>query len=191
MRRNRSKKIPLARRIFIAVWLFSLVLLLVLGGGHFFISYLPSVREFWFMRTIFPFIAFIFLILPVLTRLFGRGWREISDSQSIIKTIGSLAIGSVMVSWACSSVLALPTLIFGRAKSSGEIEVINNISGFRMEYSSRSWIAVEEGVFPRRFLWSSRDIADKNLKIGDCIEIHGRTIGFGLVPAHIDKVACH
>lgn len=191
MRRNRSKKIPLAKRIFIAVWLFSFVLLLVLGGGHFFISYLPSVREFWFMRTIFPFIAFIFLILPVLTRLFGRGWREISDSQSIVKTIGSLAIGSVMVSWACSSVLALPTLIFGRAKSSGEIEVINNISGFRMEYSSRSWIAVEEGVFPRRFLWSSRDIADKNLKIGDCIEIHGRTIGFGLVPAHIDKVACH
>lgn len=191
MIRNRSKKIPLAKRIFIAVWLFSLVLLLVLGGGHFFISYLPSVREFWFMRTIFPFIAFIFLILPVLTRLFGRGWREISDSQSIVKTIGSLAIGSVMVSWACSSVLALPTLIFGRAKSSGEIEVINNISGFRMEYSSRSWIAVEEGVFPRRFLWSSRDIADKNLKIGDCIEIHGRTIGFGLVPAHIDKVACH
>lgn len=191
MIRNRSKKIPLAKRIFIAVWLFSFVLLLVLGGGHFFISYLPSVREFWFMRTIFPFIAFIFLILPVLTRLFGRGWREISDSQSIVKTIGSLAIGSVMVSWACSSVLALPTLIFGRAKSSGEIEVINNISGFRMEYSSRSWIAVEEGVFPRRFLWSSRDIADKNLKIGDCIEIHGRTIGFGLVPAHIDKVACH
>lgn len=179
---------------FFLFWVAVPIVMIVLDLGPFVISYLPSSNELHFLRTVFPFFLFLFLILPFPVSKIARKLGMLGSQKRKLPNPLSILIMfflfSFLLSWASSGIMAFPTLIFGTRETSA-IELVHDISGFRRNYSSKSWVAVGDGLFPRRFLWSTQDLSANQITTGSCIRLSGETLGMGLVPEKIKKAPCN
>lgn len=96
-----------------------------------------------------------------------------------------LVVFAVLLSYAISASLAIPTRLFATHEVDMPV-VVGKLSGYRLNHGHWVWIYFNGDQMSDKFMWVWSDPVVFGLKQGDCINLHAREWALGF---YVDRIS--